>query len=340
MVADGTAIEWTDITWNPIRARNLATGGIGHFCVHVSGGCRHCYAERMQPRFRNPVRYAAQDAGQVSLFLDRRALVMPLRWRRPRTVFVCSMTDLFREGHPDAFIDLVFATMALVPRHTFQVLTKRHLGMEDYLTGKLSGNDRTRGWAQAAVEHTGDDPRAAAVGDAELPLRNVWVGVSAEDQRTADERLPALLRTPAACRFVSAEPLLVPINLAGWLSGRECHPPHWVIVGGESGPQARSMHSEWARSIRDQCSAAGIPFFSSNGASTRGTGGGPEDGKQDGGWTEWSGTGCRCNTRGEASGEVPPPKPQRAPAAPPEPVAERSGDTIRWPNREAQPGHR
>ena len=184
-MADGTAIEWTDATWNPIRARNLATGGIGHFCVRVSDGCRHCYAERMQPRFRNPVRYAAQDAGQVDLFLDRDALLVPLSWRRPRTVFVCSMTDLFHEGHPDAFIDLVFATMAMAPRHIFQVLTKRHLRMEEYLKDRLSGNGRNRGWAEAAEELTGDDAQAGAVEDAELPLRNVWLGVSTENQRTA-----------------------------------------------------------------------------------------------------------------------------------------------------------
>lgn len=260
-MSDGTAIEWTDATWNPIRARNLATGGIGHFCVHVSDGCRNCYAERMQPRFRNPVRYAAQDAGKVNLFLDRDALLMPLRWRRPRTVFVCSMTDLFHEGNPDAFIDRVFAIIALAPRHIFQVLTKRHARMEHYLTDRLSGDGGTGDWAQAAVELTGDDARAGAVKDAELPLRNVWLGVSAEDQKTADERLPALLRTPAACRFLSAEPLLAPIDLTGWLSCRKCHPLHWVIVGGESGPHSRSMHPDWARSLRDQCADAGIPFF-------------------------------------------------------------------------------
>ena len=108
-MGDRSAIEWTDATWTPIRARNRETGRVGHFCIHKSPGCANCYAERMQPRFGNPVRFAAQDADKVELFLDEKTLTQPLRWRKPRTIFVCSMTDLFLESVPDEWIDRVFA---------------------------------------------------------------------------------------------------------------------------------------------------------------------------------------------------------------------------------------
>src|SRR3990167_1499279 len=119
-----TGIEWTDATWNPIRARNKDTDGVGHFCEHVSEGCRNCYAERMQPRFGNPIRYAAQDREKVELFLDEEVLTAPLRWRKPRMIFVCSMTDLFADFVPDDWIDRVFDVM-LQTDHKYQVLTKR-----------------------------------------------------------------------------------------------------------------------------------------------------------------------------------------------------------------------
>ena len=133
-MADGSKIEWCDSSWNPIRARNRETGGVGHYCVHVSEGCRNCYAERMQPRFRNPIRYAAQDREKVDLFLDEKTLTQPLHWRKPRHVFVCSMTDLFLDDHLDEWIDCVFAVMALAPQHVYQVLTKRPERMREYLT--------------------------------------------------------------------------------------------------------------------------------------------------------------------------------------------------------------
>ena len=139
-MADRTTIEWCrgedgrlGATWNPIRARNLETDGIGHYCVHVSEGCRNCYAERMQPRFRNFTRYAVQDRGKIELFLHDDALTQPLRWRKPRHVFVCSMTDLFLDDHADEWIDRVFAVMALCPQHTFQVLTKRPERMRKHM---------------------------------------------------------------------------------------------------------------------------------------------------------------------------------------------------------------
>ena len=275
-MADGTKIEWTDATWNPIRARNRETGGVGHYCVHVSEGCRNCYAERMQPRFRNPIRYAAQDREKVNLFLDRKTLEQPLRWREPRMVFVCSMTDLFLEDHPDEWIDAVFAVMALCPQHTFQVLTKRPERMREYMASIDNGDGaRLEGLRNALIEYmaqkiyyqrTGEDPLMWLA--VNLPLPNVWLGVSTENQAAANRRIPPLLDTPALVRFVSAEPLLGPADLTFYMSEFETDnngPTYpgldWIIVGGESGPGARPMHPDWARSFRDQCQGAGVPFF-------------------------------------------------------------------------------
>ena len=278
-MADGTKIEWTDATWNPIRARNRETGGVGHYCVHVSEGCRNCYAERMQPRFRNPVRYAAQDRGKVELFLDENALAQPLRWREPRMVFVCSVTDLFLEDHSDEWIDSVFAVMALCPQHTFQVLTKRPERMREYVEG---AEDRIRSEIFDDIPPYDAAPKwweRTAKNEYRLrlnwPLPNVWLGVSVEDQGTANERIPPLLESPALVRFVSAEPLLGPIDLSGHLpwgcsaptcpckTKAECKELglDWVICGGESGPGARPMHPDWARSLKRQCRASGVPFF-------------------------------------------------------------------------------
>ena len=242
----GTKIEWTDETWNPLRARNRETGKIGHFCVHHSPGCKFCYAELLQKRFGNPVRYAAQDADKVELFLDEKVLMQPLSWRKPRMVFVCSMTDLFYEGYSDDLIDKVFAVMALAPQHTFQVLTKRAERMRDYLCAEPE--DRIN--AEAGTLMHFDDMPQRDTG----PLSNVWLGVSVEDRARLD-RVDRLRETPGANRFLSLEPLLEDLGEFD-LTGID-----WVIVGGESGPNARPMHPEWARSIRDQCQAAGAPFF-------------------------------------------------------------------------------
>ena len=258
-MADGTVIEWTDATWNPIRARHLTTGGIGHLCVCVSDGCRHCYAERLQSRFNKPVRYAAQDSNQVELFLDRDALLAPLRWTRPRTIFVYSMTDIFYEGHPDTWIDQVFAVMAACPEHSFQVLTKRPARMADYLVCVSHGMHGNTAWAEAA-KLISARPRLAeriesATSTANLPLTNVRTGVSTENRETAEERAPALPGVSVAVRYLSMEPLLADpgeLDLAAI---------DWVIVGGESGPAARPMHPDWARSVRNQCETANVPFF-------------------------------------------------------------------------------
>ncbi|KZC97210.1 hypothetical protein AUP40_04535 [Thalassospira xiamenensis] len=294
-----TKIEWTQRpgtkgeTWNPIRARNKATGGTGHFCTKVSAGCQNCYAADFQKRFKNPVRYAAQDADQVEIFLDAIVVRQPLMWKKPRTIFVCSMTDLFYEGHCDEWIDDIFAIAALCPQHTFIVLTKRIEATRQYMTS-IDNNDggRLEGFRDAMIEgaaqrihfeRTREDPSMWLA--VHLPLPNVWIGTSAEDQATAIERIPTLLTTPAAVRFISAEPLLGPVELDNLIiadlptgewsfncldnEGLDIEDDEafkgatidWVICGGESGHKARTMHPDWARSLRDQCKAASVPFF-------------------------------------------------------------------------------
>lgn len=258
-----TSIEWTSFSWNPIRG----TKG-RHTCVRISPGCKNCYAAQMNRRGlgAEPLDYVA---GADVPRLDVEALVLPLRWRKPRKVFVCSMTDLFWEAIPDAFIDRVLAVMMLSPRHTFQVLTKRAERMRDYFRAP----DLYR--------------RILAVADHELrPLRRelgsipisnpadgawrpwIWLGVSVEDQQRADERIPLLLQTPAAVRWVSAEPLLGPVTLNPWLlseHGRRqigAEPGlSWVVVGGESGHGARRCNVAWIRSVIRQCRAAKVPVF-------------------------------------------------------------------------------
>ena len=229
-MSDHSKIEWTDSTWNPV------TG-----CTRVSEGCRNCYAERVLPR-------TGQSFDKVVCHPDR--LNVPLHWKKPRRIFVNSLSDLFHEDVPDEFIAKIFLTMLSAKQHTFQILTKRPRRMLDLLEKPSSAF-----------------PLAMMVGDT---LPNVWLGVSCEDQRTADERIPLLLQTPAAVRFISAEPLLGPIDLshiggksavAYRMVAKEPRRLNWVIVGGESGPGARPMHPDWARSLRDQCQAAGVPFF-------------------------------------------------------------------------------
>lgn len=224
-------IEWCDATWNPM------TG-----CTKVSAGCKNCYAERMVGRGEvGRVIHGSNDFGKVALHPDR--LDHPLHWRKPRRVFVCSMGDLFHQDVPDEFIARVWRRFIQCPRHTFLVLTKRPGRMLAWLT-----KDR---------------------GPVEFPtLRNVWLGVSAENQNAADERIPLLLQTPAAVRFVSVEPMLGPVSLYPFMVGDGHDMPyfrdgalHWVICGGESGQNARPMHPDWALSLRDQCLEAGVPFL-------------------------------------------------------------------------------
>ncbi len=273
-MADGTKIEWADATWNPI------TG-----CSIASPGCINCYAMRLAgTRLKHtPSRTGLtvdSKAGPVwngQVRLNEKWLDQPLRWKRPRRIFVCAHGDLFAENVPDEWIDRVFAVMATAPQHTFQVLTKRAARMRHYLTDR----DARQRWRKDAVEVAGMnmvmDGTIAQARKTTWPLPNVWLGVSAEDQRRADERVPDLLATPAAIRFVSAEPLLGPIyftSLPPFLDAsrhlgvrldalKRCgkYSLDWIIVGGESGPGARPMHSDWVRSIRDQCADAGTAFF-------------------------------------------------------------------------------
>ncbi len=209
-MAQLSSIEWTDATWNPV------TG-----CTKISPGCKHCYADRLakrlqamgQPRYRNG----------FSVTLQPDLLEEPLRWTKPRLVFVNSMSDLFHEAVPLAFIQRVFETMERADWHIFQVLTKRHQRL------------------------------AALAEDLHWP-RNVWMGVSVESQDYV-ERVASLRKVPAAVRFLSVEPLLSPISFLP-LRGIQ-----WVIAGGESGPRARPMEPDWVRAIRDRCRAMGVPFF-------------------------------------------------------------------------------
>jgi protein gp37 len=295
-MADKSLIEWTDATWNPV---------VG--CRVLSPGCTNCYAmamaariERMNPashyaRLTQPSKAGPVWTGGVAMAPDN-ILTQPLRWRG-RRIFVNSMGDLFHESVPDAWIDQVFAVMALAPQHTFQVLTKRAARMREYIS-RIDCAQRV-----ADTFSLQDVARRNFA----WPLPNVWLGVSVEDQTRAEQRVWHLLRTPAAIRFVSAEPLLGAIDFTAlevdgdseldalntpptlneeWAAWRDAtdeaadeslegfnewfgappsddrlHPTlDWVIAGGESGPSARPMHPDWARSLRDQCADAGVPF--------------------------------------------------------------------------------
>ncbi|WP_315804063.1 phage Gp37/Gp68 family protein [Bradyrhizobium sp. SZCCHNS3002] len=286
-MADRSKIEWTDASWNPIRARltrkvgTKAQNALGWHCEHATTGCINCYAEGMNIRLGTglPFKPGHLDNGDVELFLDDNMLRLPLRWTRPRKIFVGSMTDLFGRFVKDEWLDKIFAVMALCPQHTFQVVTKRSERMRKYLTAR-------NGMGNAAICRAIND-LPANVGDRrgalEMPLPNVWLGVSVERQQEANARIPDLQKTPAAVRFVSAEPLLGPVELDDIVRAFEGGEDHhsalecdvdveddqefggavidWVIVGGESGRNARPMHPDWARSLRDQCQAAGVAFF-------------------------------------------------------------------------------
>ena len=267
-MGDKTGIEWTDATWNPIRG-----------CSRVSEGCRNCYAEKVAARFSGPgqpyngLARNGRWTGEVRLIVEH--LEDPLRWKKPRRNFVNSMSDLFHEGLEPAIIGRILNVMGAAKQHQFQVLTKRPERMIEIMMGyyRFLRSD---------------------------PLPNVWLGVSVEDQKTADQRIPILLDTPAAVRFISAEPLIQPIDLrrldlgdrktrgygnrritwdslsewemqseAGKSLGSKArcmangeHPRlDWVIVGGESGPGARPFDVEWARQLIIQCTAAAVPIF-------------------------------------------------------------------------------
>ena len=244
-MSDKSAIEWTDSTWNPV------TG-----CSKVSPGCAHCYAERLSLRFRTSrVPWTPANALEnVVLHEDR--LDVPLSWRQPRMVFVNSMSDLFHELVPADFIDRVFATMSDARRHVFQILTKRPDRMADWF------NDAGARWAAE-------------------PLPNVWLGTSIENDRWV-ARADALRETPAAVRFISAEPLLGPLPSLDLAS------IDWLIVGGESGPVHRRIEAAWVRDLRDRAVDEGTAFFFKQwGGRTAKTGGRELDGRT---WDEYPAT--------------------------------------------------
>lgn len=252
-----TNIEWTDATWNPVSG-----------CSKVSDGCTNCYAEAMARRFDKGWKPWIAGNATHNVRLHHEKLEQPLHWRKPKKIFVCSVSDLFHECVPDEFIAHVFSVIVRARKHVFQILTKRPKRMNTLLTS-LRFSDSVSGSIARILprrirQHWYYDPH-----EFEWPLCNLWLGVTAEDQRTADERIPLLLQTPAAVRFVSIEPMLGPILLDApgrpWLTTEIDHEENtkldWVIVGGESGPKARPPHPAWVRSIRDQCQAAGVPFF-------------------------------------------------------------------------------
>ncbi len=285
-----TPIEWTDFTVNPFRFRNLETGKVGHHCEKVSPGCKNCYSGKMQTGpYLSGLEFIAENKPKGEFFLDEGVLEQVLRRKKPCRIFWCDMTDMFLADYPDEWIDKCFAVMALTPHLTHQVLTKRACRMWEWAR---RGPLRV---AEAAKKlHTSVTPfvlPSEAVFEADRvargeqwrihtwPLPNAWMGCSVEDQQRADERIPYLLQTPAAVRFLSVEPLLGPVDLthiefrrATWYDALQdhdgfglLHAEHqkidWVIAGGESGPGARPCDIAWIRSIVAQCAAAGVACF-------------------------------------------------------------------------------
>lgn len=273
-MGDQSNIEWTDATWISI------TG-----CTNISEGCRNCYARDLSarrliqtPKYEGVARMGKKGSewtGNIRL-LDH-CLTEPLRWKRPRMIFVNSMSDTFHKDVPFEFIDRIFAVMAMCPQHTFQVLTKRADRMAEYLCDRRSMlgcktdeciEHEIHDFSSKGVWGLRDKKWVPAIPGG-LPLPNVWLGVSAEDQSSLVERAGHLARCPAAVRFLSCEPMLGPLDLSPVLEislGRDLDATprtniHWVIAGGESGNHARPLHPEWVRSLRDQCRGADIPFF-------------------------------------------------------------------------------
>jgi protein gp37 len=279
-IMNKTSIEWTHrpetggaaggFTWNPIRARRLDLVDEGHrarvdhgrtgtFCTRISPGCKNCYASKINMRFGTGAEYTVPNLADHEFYIDEKILAQPMKRKKPATIFVGDMFDLFHEAIPAHLILRVYEVMEVAEQHTFQVLTKRANRIEPVLYGE-EGH-----WYLGGGDYLG----------------NVWLGVSVEDQQRADERIPLLLQTPAAVRFLSVEPMLEVISFrwAKWDNWTP-HPRRpermgpgaideydglrmldWMIVGGESGPGARPFRTEWAQSIVNQCKAAGVACF-------------------------------------------------------------------------------
>jgi protein gp37 len=215
-MSENSSIEWTDATWNPV------TG-----CTKISPGCAHCYAETFAERFRDVKGHPYEQGFDLKLWPER--IDLPLRWKKPRRIFVNPMSDLFHKDVPDSFVRRVFETMQRGKHHTFQVLTKRAERLEEWTNQNFNLNN----WPS-----------------------NVWLGVSVESVEYT-WRIAHLQRTPARVRFLSVEPLLGPVRL----SGKVLAGIHLVIVGGESGPKARRMYPEWVIDIKAQCKGFGVALF-------------------------------------------------------------------------------
>jgi protein gp37 len=270
-MSNKSKIEWTDATWNPV------TG-----CTKVSEGCRNCYAKTFAERFEGTLGHYFETGFNVTLRPNK--LLEPIKWRKPKKIFVNSMSDVFHPDVPEWYIDQIFGVMLAnhvlerQAEHSFQLLTKRPERMKEYLNTKPA--ELIKRWSESL-------DGVVIMDDADVcfseyvngfldktdffPLPNLWLGVSVENQNAADERIPLLLETPAAIRFLSCEPLLGPVNISPylWDMGSLDFEKNkvstedglgWIIAGGESGHKARPMHPEWVRSLRDQCQAAGVSF--------------------------------------------------------------------------------
>lgn len=245
-------IAWTEQTWNPIRG-----------CTRISKGCTRCYAEAVAARFSDKGlayedlarRTPAGPRWTGKLVVVDEHMADPIRWQRPRRIFVNSMSDLFHESLPIEAIARVYAVMLLAPHHTFQVLTKRAKRMREVLTDSTFYGRVL----EAANEFRGRWPKLTGIAISDptkFPPRHVWNGVSAEDQPAADERMPELVATPSAVRWVSIEPQLGPVELAPWAGLYQ-----WVVIGGESGQGARPFEVAWARSLIAECRDARAAVF-------------------------------------------------------------------------------
>jgi protein gp37 len=280
-----TKIQWTNETWNPLAG-----------CSKVSDGCKNCYAikdavrlsENTNPKIRAKYEGTTKDGnnwtGKINLASDD-VLTQPLRWTRPRQIFVNSMSDLFHENVPDEWIDRIFAVIAMSAHHIFQILTKRPERMKEYFSKVEERRTNIGGWIKGNFRQNVNDKDWAYL--TTFPIENVWLGVSVENQKTADERIPLLLETPAAIRWLSCEPLLEEVDLTNLrivypvkldaLTGAffsqngaiitDKDVPEignkidWVVVGGESGTNHRKCDVNWIRSIARQCHAVDVPVF-------------------------------------------------------------------------------
>lgn len=263
-MGDRSKIEWTEASWNTVYG-----------CDKVSPACAHCYIERTPPYRMRGLRFE-RGSIPVQLLDDSKRMFQPIRWKKPRRIFVNSLGDTFHDDVPDEYIAMIFAVMAAAPQHTFQVLTKRAERMHDLLISPAFQRLVDTTWENLNGREPGDPPLETI-----WPLDNVWLGVTAENQRWLDQRIPYLLDTPAVIYWLSIEPMCGPIDLKPRMNRNQClrcgevhiggvllydheartHGIDWVVVGGESGPGARPMNPVWERQVRQQCAAAGVAYF-------------------------------------------------------------------------------